>query len=111
MGMGLDTARGVIFVANFLDGTVSAIAEGSHIVVRTVDVGGLPSGVAVDPCAGVAYVSNGANYSMVEVDTSTYATTQYFTTGSTLGMPLFVAETSQVYVPGVAAGNVMMFAG
>lgn len=93
MGMGLDTARGIVFVANFLDGTVSAIAEENHTVVRTVDVGWLPSGVGVDPCAGSAYVSNGANYRMVEMDTSTYATTLCLTAGSTLGMPLFVAET------------------
>ena len=110
MGMGLDTAKGLVLVANFLDGTVSAIAEGNHSVVKTVWVGWLPSGVAVDSSTGVAYVSNGANYSMVELDTSTLSATQSFSIGSTLGAPLFVPETGQVYVPCVTTGEVVVFA-
>ena len=110
MGMGVDTTRGLVFVANFVNGTVSAIAEGNHSVVRTVNVGWMPSGVAVDPCTGMAYVSNGDNYTMVEFDTSSYASTPRFVSGSTLGAPLFVPETGQMYVPCVAAGEVAMFA-
>ena len=110
MGMGLDAAKGLVFVANFFDGTVSVIADGNHSVVRTVNVGWLPSGVAVDSSAGMAYVSNGANYSMIELDTSTFAATPYLSTGSTLGAPLFVPETGQVYVPCVTTGEVVMFA-
>lgn len=111
MGMGLDNAMGLVFVANFADGTVSAIAEGNHSVVRTVDVGWLPSGVAVDSRTGTAYVSNGANYSVMELDTSTFTATPCMTAGSTLGMPLFVPEVGQVFVPCVTTGEVMMFAG
>jgi YVTN family beta-propeller protein len=111
MGMGLDATKGLVFVANFVNGTVSAIAEGNHSVVRTVNVGWLPSGVAVDPCTGTAYVSNGADYSVIELDTSTFAATPCMTVGSTLGIPLFVPELGQVFVPCVAAGEVMMFAG
>ncbi len=109
MGMGVDTTRGIVFVANFVDGTVTAIAEGNHSVVRTVDVGWLPSGVAVDPCTGMAYVSNGDNYSVVEFDTTSYASTPRFVSGSTLGAPLFVPETGQMYVPCVTDGEVVMF--
>lgn len=110
MGMGLDVVKGLVFVANFFDGTVSVIADGNHSVVKTVSVGWLPSGVAVDSSTGVAYVSNGANYSMVELDTSTFAATPYFSAGSTLGAPLFVPETGQVYVPCVTTGEVVMLA-
>jgi YVTN family beta-propeller protein len=111
MGMALDPVRGLVLVANFVNGTVSAIAEGNHSVVRTVAVGWLPSGVAVNPSTGTAYVSNGANYSLVEIDTSTFATTPCLIEGNTLGLPLFVPEVGQLYVPCVAEGEVMMMAG
>jgi YVTN family beta-propeller protein len=109
MGMGLDPATGQVFVANFIDGTVTAIADRNNTVVRTVHVGWLPSGVAVDSSTDTAYVSNGDGYSVVMLDTATYATIPCLVVGNTLGAPLFVPDMGQMYVPCVAAGEVLIF--
>jgi YVTN family beta-propeller protein len=53
-----DPAAGTIYVANFVDNTVSVIDAATGTVTATIGVGSSPEGVAVTPFTHTAYVAN-----------------------------------------------------
>ncbi len=55
----VDTANGLVYVANHDDDTVSAINASTNAVVATVPVGPGPGGMAVDLHSGYLYVADG----------------------------------------------------
>ncbi|WP_063003892.1 YncE family protein [Nocardia salmonicida] len=55
--LALDSASNTAYVANREDHTVSMIDTTSNTVVATIDIGGKPQGVAVDPRTQNVYVT------------------------------------------------------
>jgi YVTN family beta-propeller protein len=62
-------------------GAVPASAAGGYTVTATIAVGSYPQGVAVDPAAGTAYVTNGGGTVSV-IDAATSAVTATLTVGT-----------------------------
>ncbi|MEV0545160.1 YncE family protein [Nocardia salmonicida] len=55
--LALDSASNTAYVANREDHTVSMIDTTSNTVVATIDIGGKPQGVAVDPRTQNVYMT------------------------------------------------------
>ena len=53
----LDPVRRAVWVSCYEDGTVSVIDAAAHVVVATIAVGTDPSGLGMDPEAGLVYVA------------------------------------------------------
>ncbi|HWE56937.1 MAG TPA: fibronectin type III domain-containing protein [Acidimicrobiales bacterium] len=70
-GIAIDSGRGLVYVANATDGTVSVLSTLTNTVVQTVDVAPGITAVAVDPTTGTVLVSNGETlYALSELASS-----------------------------------------
>jgi YVTN family beta-propeller protein len=95
-----------VYVANFIDGTVSVIATATDTVTATIPVGSGPLGVAVTPDGSRVYVTNFQDNTVSVIATASNTVTTTIPVGSG---PLGVAVTpdgSTVYVANEAAGTV-----
>lgn len=56
-----DPAKGEVFIANYLNGTVTVLSDSNNGVVATVNVGAGPIGLAYDPGKGEIFVADHNN--------------------------------------------------
>ena len=70
IGVAVDPARGLVYVANSADGTVSVLNESPVSVAGTITVGNEPRSVAVDPELGLVFVANWGDHTISAIDES-----------------------------------------
>jgi YVTN family beta-propeller protein len=68
-----DPAKGEVFVANFLNGTVTVLSDSNDAVVATVAVGAEPDGIAYDSGKSEVFVANAENGTVTVISDSNNA--------------------------------------
>jgi YVTN family beta-propeller protein len=90
----VDTATDAVFVSEETMTDVAIINGSTNKVVRTLDVGGIPSGIAYDPSNGYLYVANSGDDNLTVINGSTEKTVGSIGLG---GNPSLVAPNSVLY--------------
>jgi YVTN family beta-propeller protein len=106
-GVAISPDGTVVFVANRLDGTVTAMtATGS--ILATIPVGNQPQGLAFDRAADRVYVTNSADDSVSAIDAATLAVVATIPVGDgPLGIVVNASSaTSRVYVANANDGTI-----
>ncbi|MCL2106738.1 MAG: PQQ-binding-like beta-propeller repeat protein [Oscillospiraceae bacterium] len=109
-GGGDNTGAGYVFVLGGT-GAISVLDPVTHEVVRTINIGGSLSGIALNPNTRMAYVSNAANNSVYALDTQTGEIAAQIPVGASPGKPAVNPSTNLVYVPNTADGTVSVIDG
>jgi YVTN family beta-propeller protein len=97
-GVAVSPDGSTVYVANFIDGTVSVIATATDTVTATIPVGSGPLGVAVTPDGSTVYVTNFQDNTVSVIATASNTVTATIPLGNN---PFGVAVTpdgSTVYV-------------
>jgi YVTN family beta-propeller protein len=102
--MSIASATPFAYITNSGDNTVSVVDTATNLVIKTVNVGNEPNGVAVSPDGMKAYVANSGSNDISVIDTNTNAVTANLTIGKTSqGISINPAGT-KVYVTNTGSG-------
>jgi YVTN family beta-propeller protein len=92
------------YVTNNADNTVSVINVTTNLVVKTIPVGSMPYGVAVNQAGTAAYVTNSGTNTVSVISTATNAVTATITLTGLSG-PMDIALTPNGKTAYVSCGN------
>ncbi len=77
----VNPSTGLVYVANYGDGSVTAIDARRGVAVGTVKVGKHPEGIAVDPASGLVYVVNTGDGTVSEIEEKNFRVVKTMSAG------------------------------
>jgi YVTN family beta-propeller protein len=100
----VDEDRGEVYVANYVDGSVTVIDADRGIVRGTIVVGRHPEAIAVDVAKGLVYVANTLDGSVSVIDARTRRVVKTVAAGEHPYAIAVDTRTHRVYVANLGAG-------
>ena len=110
-GLAIDPSRGLMFVANFGQASVSEVDLTTRTTTRNIAVGNGPMSVAVNPLTGKAYVTNSADNTVTVIDEATGTVLKTVGVGSNPRGIGVNPSTNTVYVANFYGGSVTVIDG